>query len=113
MERHETVNTRNENYSPRVKGSMLKTKVGLMIPQLTLTKTAQMGRHGTVNTRSQQATVQFLLEVTFLLNSFCSNTFLASLPEWSNLGKTRTPTLCLKGKSDYRLVDNRCDSLKY
>ena len=31
--------------------------------------------------------VQSLLEVTFLLNLFCSNTILALLPEWSTLGK--------------------------
>ena len=30
-----------------------------------------------------------LLEVTFMLNLFYSNTILAELPEWSILGKTR------------------------
>ena len=33
--------------------------------------------------------VQVLLQVSFLVNLFCSNTILASMPEWSTLGKPR------------------------
>ena len=42
--------------------------------------------------------VQFLLEVIFLLNLFCSNTTLASMPEWSILRKTSLSSM-FEGKS--------------
>ena len=66
----------------------------LKIPQ-TLAKIAQLGRHETIRIRSEQCSprsqVQSLLEVTFLLNLFCSNTILVELPDLcrSILGKTR------------------------
>ena len=41
---------------------------------------AQLDRYGTRNTAVIGSTVQTLLEVIFLLNLFCSNTILASLP---------------------------------
>ena len=56
----------------------------LKIPQL-----AQLDRHGTGNTTVIGSRVQSLLEVTFLLNLFCSNTILALESELSTLGKTR------------------------
>ena len=60
---------------------MAHIKVKLKIPQLTLAKIAQMGRHETVNTRSEHYRAQSLLKVTFLFNLFCSNTILADLTE--------------------------------
>ena len=39
--------------------------------------------------------VQFPLEVTFLLNLFCSNTILADLTEWSIYGKPRLTKMIL------------------
>ena len=38
--------------------------------------------------------VQVLLEVSFLLNFFCSNTILADLTEWSIYGKPRVLYVC-------------------
>ena len=52
----------------------------LNIPQLTFAKIVQLGRHETV-TEELGSQVQSLLEVTFLVNSFYSNTILAALPE--------------------------------
>ena len=48
-----------------------------------------MDRHGTGNITAIGSIVQSVLEVTFLLNLFCCNTILTSLPEWSTLEKTR------------------------
>ena len=60
-------------------------KWALKIHQLTLAKIAQMGRHETVNTRSEHysARVKDLFPVrgNILLNLFCCNTILASIPE--------------------------------
>ena len=42
-----------------------------------------------VSTTMLGSQVQSLLEVTFSLNLFCSNTILADLPELSILGKSR------------------------
>ena len=64
-----------------------QTKVELKIPQLTLAKITQMGRHESVETRSEHyrqylgSRVQSMLATTFLLNLFCSNTILAELTE--------------------------------
>ena len=59
----------------------------LFVHQLTFG--LQLDRHVTENTTVIGLRVQFLLEVTFFLNLFCSNTILASFPEWSTLGKAR------------------------
>ena len=61
----------------------------LKTPQLTLAKIAWMGRHETVNTRSEQYNYRVMGSVpvrgNFFANLFCSNTILADLTEWSNL----------------------------
>ena len=53
------------------------------IPQLTLAKIAQMGRHETVDKRSEHYSpgVQSLLEANFLRNLFGSSTILVELAE--------------------------------
>ena len=60
-------------------------KQKLKIPQLTVAKIAQLGRHETVNARSEHYSLRIagLIPVrgNFLLNLFCSNTILAELPE--------------------------------
>ena len=65
----------------------------LKIPQLTLVKIAQLGRHGTVNTRSEHYSPRVAGSIpvsgNFFLNLLCTDTILAELPELSILGKTR------------------------
>ena len=63
----------------------------LKIPQLTLAMIAQLGRHDTVDTRSEhyspsvsgsipvRVTGSIPVRVTFLQNLFCSNTILVEL----------------------------------
>ena len=74
-----------------LKSTDAKTKVELKIPQLTLAQIAQMGRHETVNIRSEHyspmVTGSILIRGNFLLKLFCSNIILAELEEWSILGK--------------------------
>ena len=59
--------------------------MGVKIPQLTLTKIAQMGRHKTVSTRSEYCGPKVVGSIPvrghFLLNLFCSNTILAELAQ--------------------------------
>ena len=60
-------------------------KVELKIPQLTLAKITQMGRHETVNTRSVHYSPRVEgsspVRGNFLMDLFCSNTTLAELAE--------------------------------
>ena len=63
-----------------LKSTDAKTKV-----ELTLAQIAQMGRHETVNIRSEHyspmVTGSILIRGNFLLKLFCSNTTLAELEE--------------------------------
>ena len=57
----------------------------LKIPQLTPAKIAQMGRHETVNTKSEHYNLRIESSIpvrgNFFLTLFCSNTILADLTE--------------------------------
>ena len=58
------------------------------IPQLTLAKIAQLGRHETEKHYSPRVTGSIPVRGNFWLNLFHSNKILVELPEWSILEKT-------------------------
>ena len=63
---------------------------GVKDPSVSTWELAQLDRHKTGDTTVMGSRVQALLEFTFLLILFCSNTILASLPKWSTSGKRKT-----------------------
>ena len=75
--------------SKSAKVNQYTNKSGVKDPSISTWELAQLDRHGTGNTTVIGSRVQSLLEVTFFLNSFFSNTILADLTEWSIYGKPR------------------------
>ena len=89
-------------WSPKV--NWCTSNTGAKDPWISTWELAQLDWHGIKNTTVIGLRAQALLEVTFLLNLIYSNTILASLSEWSILGKTRLSLLQMDNSNGLRIL---------